>query len=684
MRRVVTALAASVLLTSMPASAVPPESKSGVKASATEPRRASVTETPGPRPFTLEDLLTLSSLADPVWSPDGRRLAFVVTAADTAENANNQDLWLLDLAEDRRGQLTRHPKNDFSPTFSPGGDTLAFVATRGSGEDAKPAIYLLSLRGGDPWPFGSYDEAVSEVEWSPDGRWLAYVKLDTLSKQAREWKKKKWDQVIEDQRLQYPQLWVTEIATGAQRRLTMPGEFVWHARWSPDSKRIAFLVSPTGRVDDENLADIGIVAVTGGAVRKLGVLGAPFAWSPDGRWLAWAGGSDRSKYVEKSDLWVADVAGAAGGAAGAAHDFGRPVNLTAGFDEDAKEPAWSPGSDTLYFHSARGVSTALASVPRAGGPVTLGPDLQAEAGAPVIAAGGRAAWIQAGATEPVELWVADHAGLPGRKTTAVNAGLSGRAFGSTRSVRWISTDGVAVEGLLLRPPGAPERAALKTLVLLHGGPYTAHYALGFQAGAQFFAARGYQVFMPNFRSSGGYGTAFMLRQRSDWGFQDWKDVESGVDSLASWGLADPKRLGVYGGSYGGYLSAWAITQTDRFKAASVLAGAVELTSLYGQSDTQKYRAFEFEGRPWETPENWRRSSPYTHIGNVKTPTQILIGENDPRIPYPQGQQLYRALLALGVPVEFVHYPREGHGLREPRHRADQFTRMLAWWDRWLK
>lgn len=176
----------------------------------------------------------------------------------------------------------------------------------------------------------------------------------------------------------------------------------------------------------------------------------------------------------------------------------------------------------------------------------------------------------------------------------------------------------------------------------------------------------------------------MLRQRSDWGGQDWRDVMSGVDSLVSRGLADGRRLGVYGGSYGGYLSAWAITQTDRFKAACVFAGAVDLPSLYGQSDTQKYRAFEFEGFPWETPEKWARSSPYTYIKNAKTPTLIIIGENDPRIPYPQGQQLYRALLGLKVPTEFAHYPREGHGLREPRHRADQHLRLLAWFDRWIR
>jgi len=175
-----------------------------------------------------------------------------------------------------------------------------------------------------------------------------------------------------------------------------------------------------------------------------------------------------------------------------------------------------------------------------------------------------------------------------------------------------------------------------------------------------------------------------VRERADWGGQDWRDVESGLDSLVRSGLADSTRLGVYGGSYGGYLSAWAITQTRRFKAAAVLAGAVDVAALYGQSDLQKYRAYEFRGPPWVTPEDWRRVSPMAYIQNARTPTLIMVGEADARVPYPQAQELYRALTALGVPAEFVHYPREGHGLREPRHRADQLERMRSWFDRWVR
>lgn len=625
-----------------------------------------------PAPFTLEHALTMNSISDLNWSADGRRLAFVVNTPDTAENSNHQDIWLLDLAAGGARRLTRHPRNDLSPTFSPGGDTIAFVATRGTGDEPKPAIYMLSLRGGDPWAFGSYDEAVGEVRWSPDGRYLAYVKTDTLAKSVREWRKKKWDQVVEDERLQYPALWVAEIATGRHRRLTSGARYVWNVRWSPDSRSIAFLVSPTGKPDDVNLVDIGIVPIEGGALRTLGVIGQPFAWSPDGRWIAWSGGMDRNVAVGKSDLWVVPASG------------GKPVNLTADFDEDAEAPAWSPGSDTLWFHAAQGASTRLAAVARSGGPVMLGVDRRGDAGTPVIARDGHMAWTQSGPLEPSEILVADRAGAAGQAMTAINAAVAKLALGATRTVRWTSNDGVPVEGVLLRPHGAKESAPLKTLVLLHGGPYSARFSLGFQTMAQYFAAGGYQVFMPNFRSSGGYGTAFMLRKRSDWGGQDWDDVMTGVDSLVKWGLADGGRLGVFGHSYGGYLSAWAITHTRRFKAACVSAGAVDLAAHYGQSDIHKYRAYDFEGAPWESPEHWKRSSPITTVASATTPTLILVGESDQRVPMPQAQELYQALTALKVPTQFVHYPREPHGLREPRHRADWLARMRGWFDRWVK
>lgn len=634
---------------------------------------APTTPAPTAPAFTLEHALTLRSITGITWSRDGSRVAFVVSTPDTAENTTNQDVWLWEAATNTARPLTRHAKNDYAPQFSPTGDTLAFLSNRDN-EEGKPSVWLLPLRGGEPWRLATFAESVGEFRWSPDGRSLAYTMLDTLSKQVRDWRKKKWDHVVEDEILQYNHLWVYDLASGQQRRVTSGRFMVAEPRWSPDSRTVAFLWNPTGAVDDGNLTEIALVPAAGGEVRRLG--GMPsggFAWSPDGRWLAWAGGRDRDVHVEPNLLWVVSASG------------GAPRSLTDDFDEDAFTPVWNTTSDSLHFVSQQGASVRMATVALAGGPVRLGADLEGEtAGAPVSGPGGRMALVLSRATRPNELWVADGVHATLRRATDLNATAAACAFGPTTTFRWKSDDGVHVEGVLVRPAGAPERSALKTLVLLHGGPYQIRYGIGFQAMAQYMAARGYQVFMPNFRSSGGYGKAFMVRQRADWGGEDWRDVERGVDALIAAGLAKGDQLGVFGHSYGGYLSAWAITQTHRYDAAIVSAGAPNLASLWAQSDTHRYRAYEFEGTPWESPHKWRASSPITHIGKARTPTLVLIGQNDQRIPFPQGQETYQSLKFLGVPTEFVHYPREGHGIREPRHRADWMMRQAAWFDRWVK
>lgn len=637
----------------------------------------------GPRPpanvFSLEHNLTMKAVQALTWSRDGGRLAFTVGVPDTAENTNNQDVWVWEGGTDSCRQLTRHAKNDYAPQFSPGGDTLAFLSARDSDEN-KPSIWFLPLRGGEPWKLATFVESVGEMQWSPDGRSIAFTMLDTLSKRDKEWKKKKWDHIVEDEIPQYNHLWVIDVATGKQRRITSGAHMVANPQWSPDSRTIAFLWNPTGKPDDGNLTDIALVPAAGGALRKLDAMPeGSFAWSPDGRWIAWAGGSERTSWIQKSDLWVAPAAGGGEPARSAG-----PVNLTADFDEDADTPAWNDASDSLFFMSAQGTSQRVAMVARAGGAVRLGPDLDGVASTPVAAPDGRVAYVASNWRRPPEVHLADHAATPGRAVSRLHAAQTRVAFGATRTVRWRSDDGIEVEGVLVRPPGAPERGRLKTLVLLHGGPYSSRYTIGFQPTAQYMAGRGYQVFMPNFRSSGGYGTAFMLRKRADWGGQDWRDVETGVDHLVKEGLADGQRLGVFGHSYGGYLSAWAITQTNRYDAAIVSAGAIDLAAHWGQSDIHLYRAYDFEGRPWESYEKWRQASPLTHIGKARTPTLVVVGEADVRVPNPQSQMTYQSLKALGVPVQYVRYPREGHTLREPRHRADWYVRQADWFDRWVK
>ena len=245
-----------------------------------------------------------------------------------------------------------------------------------------------------------------------------------------------------------------------------------------------------------------------------------------------------------------------------------------------------------------------------------------------------------------------------------------------------SFDGHQIEAAILKPTSTPTNAKPPGILIIHGGP-TGNWTDEFDSWGQLLVAAGYVVIYPNVRGSTGYGYDFMISNRADWGGGDFKDVMATADYLVSSGLADPNRLGIAGWSYGGYMSEWAITQTNRFKAAVSGAGLADLATEYGTEEHPSYDEW-FYGLPYEKPEGFRKSSPITYIRNAKTPTLILQGDDDTVDPLSQSQMLHRALKRYGVETELVVYPREGHGLREEKHLIDRLNRIVGWFDKHLK
>ena len=293
-------------------------------------------------------------------------------------------------------------------------------------------------------------------------------------------------------------------------------------------------------------------------------------------------------------------------------------------------------------------------------------------------------------TQPDELYLWKYEGerrLP-EKVSNFNDVITHLPLSKLLLVKFKSFDGKEIEGGLMLPPSSVgntntnAKANLPTVLLIHGGP-TGRWEDGYNNWAQALASAGYAVFMPNIRGSSGYGFEFINVNRADWGGGDFKDVMAAADYLVAQGIADPKRLGIAGWSYGGYMSAWAVTQTDRFRAAVSGAGMFDLATEFGTEDHPSYDEW-FWGLPWEKPEGFRKSSPQSYVKNAKTPTLILQGEADTVDPLGQSTALYRALKRYGVDTELVIYPREPHGLQEEKHLTDRPRRLVEWFDRHMK
>jgi dipeptidyl aminopeptidase/acylaminoacyl peptidase len=404
-------------------------------------------------------------------------------------------------------------------------------------------------------------------------------------------------------------------------------------------------------------------------------------WSPDGGHIAYEAGS-QTDWWANSYIYLSPAAG------------GTPQRLSRDFDEEIGQLEWSDDSGSVYFTGDKGVDQYVLRV-------TLDGKISAVDNRPGVArqisiANGNMAWLHETPSEPVDVYFAALRGkvLKGafkpspRKVTSMNPFVSDLSLGKTEVMKWKNkTDGQELEGLLLTPPGFAPGKPYPLLLVIHGGPagvFQTTFSL--RRGAypiQAFASQGYVVFMPNPRGSGGYGERFRKANIKDWGYSDYNDIQDGVDDLVARGIADKDRLGVMGWSYGGFMTSWTITQTQRFKAASVGAGVTNLFSMYGTTDIPPFQESYFGARPWEDRELYAKHSAMSFVDKVTTPTLIQHGTEDRRVPISQGEELYTALRSRGITVEMVKYPRSQHGLSEPKLIRDSMMRNLDWFDRFV-
>jgi dipeptidyl aminopeptidase/acylaminoacyl peptidase len=623
--------------------------------------------TEGKIPLTPEATLNIHFLTDLQLSPDGTRLALVVSEAPKAEQ-RAQHIWMYDKKTDTVRQFTYSNKSETNPRWSPDGSQLAFLSNRGGDEQQ---IYLMNSSGGEAAVRTKGKSSIKSFDWSKDGKYIAYIAPNAKTEEDEKKEKDKNDARIADKDNKQPRLWLLTVETGDPKAITPANWEIKELAWMPSGHNL--VVAATDHPDsDQNTDRIFGVHVPDGEMVQLAAPRGPFGElrvSPKGKSIGYIGA--REDGPSPHDLWLLPV------------ESDAAQNISGlSLDRQILDFKWL-SDGTLLAVSADGFHTKFIALGTSGAikPVTSTISINPSAFAPSDR--GEVFFVSQTATQPQELFIWDQKTSP-RQLTHINDAWSKYSLATPEIYKYKSFDGQEIETALLKPAGYNDKAKLPLITLIHGGP-TGAWEDTVEAWGQLLAARGYAIFYPNIRGSIGYGQKFIEMNRGDWGGGDFRDVMAGVDDLIAKGVADPDRLAIGGWSYGGYMAEWAITQTTRFKAAVSGAGLSDLIAEYGTEQHPSYDEW-FYGVPYE-PEKiagFLNSSPFVHLKNAKTPTLILQGEADTVDPVGQSLELYRGLKRYGVDTELLLYPREPHGFHEEKHLVDRLNRILAWYDKYLK
>ncbi len=657
------------------------------------------------RPITIEDLFRLRNITSVDVSPDGEWIAFALMRVNLKKNRNFSSIYLIPSSGGRLRRLTRGDHQDGEPRFAPDGETLAFLSDRDKGR----SIWLLPLRGGEAKRLTDRDAVVLQYEWSPDGKYLAAAarELTTREKLRRDEKKDILARQADCRRitrLHYKidgvgfrpetnaHIHLVRATTGKRIALTRGNQDDLSPRFSPDGARVAF---QSNRVPDpdrfvENM-DIYTVKTDGKGLRKVTRESGPafgHSYTPDGRTILYVGHLCGPGESNRENVHVRRVP--AGGGASVdltpGLDF-QTANVTIGDVNPAEfggpAPVVSADGDRVYFAVTREGACHLASVPVAGGEISVNLSGDLTTYGFGLLPGQDGLWAVVGDfTNPGDLYRLAPRAAPKQLTRINKPVLDGIRLVEPEEVRY-PRDGGHVHGWVLRPPNIREGRKVPAVLEIHGGPHVAYGHVFFHE-MQLLAAQGYIVLMTNPRGSAGYGKAHRNAIHRDWGTVDMVDLMAAVDGLLREGDVDRERVFVTGGSYGGYMTNWLIAHSTRFKAAVTQRSVTNLASFFGTSDMGSFFQWEFGGSPWEAEQRYRRMSPLTHAGEIETPLLIIHSEEDHRCPISQAEELFVRMKMDNKEVELLRFAGESHGLSRggrPRNRAERLRAILDWFKR---
>jgi dipeptidyl aminopeptidase/acylaminoacyl peptidase len=602
-----------------------------------------------------------------------------LTTADKSEFVSQ--IWMATIATKQNLQLTFGDKTSSNPKWSPDGNWIAFTSNR---KDNKNNLYLLSVNGGEAEPLTDVKSGVAAFEWSPDGRSIAFTMTDPKTEEEEKNDKAKNDFRWIDENLKMARLFVVPVQKDANgkrepRKLTTGDFQVTAFDWSPDSSRIVFSYAKTPVANDWTTTDISIIDLASSKITTLA--NSPAAelgpiYSPDGNSIAVLVSDNPPRWAQTGIVQIFSVNG------------GQPKALAASFDGQPEIAGWSADGKRLYFSETKGTGTLIYSLDIAANRIDEIKTTPAVYSAISLNRSGTMfGFVRQTPDTPGDAYVASVNDFSAVQISQANADVKLPPLGKTEVVRWKSKDGKEIEGLLTYPVGYQTGQRVPLILNIHGGP-AGVFVQSFIGGRGVyplatFAARGYAILRPNPRGSSGYGTEFRRANVQDWGGGDFQDLMTGVDRVIEMGVADPDRLGVMGWSYGGFMTSWIVTQTNRFKAASAGAPVTNLMSFNGTADIPAFVPDYFGGQFWDAMDRYQKHSPMFQVKGVTTPTMIQHGEADIRVPISQGYEFYNALKVKGVPTRMLVLPRQPHGPTEPKMQLAAMKANVEWFDKYI-
>jgi dipeptidyl aminopeptidase/acylaminoacyl peptidase len=637
---------------------------------------------------SIDQSLEWKGAFNPKISPDGKRVVYEVQQANWEENAFERNLWIAEIASGESHALTSAKKSSTNAAWSPDGKWIAFLSDRpgqitGTPE-GKKQLYVISADGGEAQQLTKVENDVNAFEWEPHSKRIAFSMTDPEPKALKDRKEKYGEYSVVHADYLMANLWLVDVPLGMvaaaePKRLTEGDKFsVGEFAWSPDGARIAFSAQRDPDLISSETADLYVVGVEGGAVKKIVSTPGPDTnpkWSPDGKQIAFETAAG-AKYFFYTNGKIAVVAA----------EGGTPQILTEAFDEDPGLIGWGP--DGIYFAAEQKTYAHLFRL----NPATKAAEkLSApEAMSSISFSFSRdykqVAYRAALENEYAEIYATSVAPWRGKKLTAMGEQLKGFSLARREVISWKSADSTTIEGVLYTPTDFDAKKKYPLLVVIHGGPTGVDQPI-VNADRYYpierFVAKGAFVLRPNYRGSAGYGEKFRALNVRNLGVGDYADVISGVDALIAKGSVDKDRIGAMGWSQGGYISAFITASSDRFKAVSVGAGISDWMTYYVNTDITPFTRQYLHGTPWDDPEIYRKTSPISYIAKAKTPTLIQHGENDRRVPIPNAYELRQALEDRGVPVKLVVYKGFGHGITKPKQQRAVMEENEKWFAQYI-